>query len=153
MTVYFGADHRGFNLKEILKKITESWGYTVVDLGNKHYDEEDDYADFAGRVGQKVSLDHHGGRGVVICGSGAGADITVNKFSKVRSVLGISEEQVKSARADDDVNVLSLAASFTRDEDAKKMLAVFLKTDFKGEARHLRRLNKINQIEKGHFNF
>ncbi|MEK7181377.1 MAG: RpiB/LacA/LacB family sugar-phosphate isomerase [Patescibacteria group bacterium] len=148
MKVYFGADHRGFNLKEILKKQLEE-NFEVVDLGNKVYDEGDDYPDFAAQVAARVSADPLNSKGVVICGSGAGVDVVANKFAGVRSVLGISPEQVKAARSDDDVNVLSIAANFTKDEEASAMLKVFLETQFSGEERYKRRIEKISEIEKG----
>jgi len=148
MVIYFGADHRGFNLKEILKKQLGG-SYEVVDLGNKNLDEGDDYPDFAAQVANQVSADPSNSKGVVICGSGAGVDVVANKFFGVRSVLGISPEQVKAARSDDDVNVLSIAANFTKDEEASAMLKVFLETEFSGEERYKRRLDKISEIEKG----
>ncbi len=147
MKVYFGADHRGFNLKETLKK-QAGGNFEVVDLGNKVYDEGDDYPDFAALVAGRVGYDPINSRGVLICGSGAGVDVTANKFAGVRSVLGISSEQVKAARSDDDVNVLSIAANFTKDEEASAMLKVFLETEFSGEERYKRRIKKISEIEK-----
>ncbi len=146
--IYFGADHRGFNLKETLKRVAEEWGYKVEDLGNEHFEEDDDYPDFAIKVGKKVSLAPDKSRGVLICGSGVGVDIAANKFIGARSVLGISEAQVKSAREDDDVNVLSIAADFINREEAIKMLKVFLETDFKTEAKYRRRILKISEVEK-----
>lgn len=147
MKVYFGADHRGFNLKEILKKQLGG-SYEVLDLGNQVYDEGDDYPDFAAQVANQVSGDPVNSRGVVICGSGAGVDVVANKFRGVRSVLGISADQVKAARSDDDVNVLSIAANFTKEGDAGAMMKVFIETQFSGEERHKRRIEKISKIEK-----
>ncbi len=144
--VYLGADHRGFNLKEILKKVFYGSGYEMVDLGSERYDESDDYPDVAYKVAYNVSV-NPGNRGVLICGSGAGVDFTASKVKGVRSVLGIAAKQVLIARQDDDVNVLSLAADFTKEEEAKEMLEVFLKTPFSGEERHRRRLEKVSGVE------
>ncbi|MBU6500713.1 MAG: RpiB/LacA/LacB family sugar-phosphate isomerase [Patescibacteria group bacterium] len=143
MLIYIGADHRGFKFKERLKAILHDQGYEVTDVGNEIYDEKDDYPDFAAEVGRRVSAESGGNRGVLICGSGAGVDIVANKFHDVRSVLGISTDQVFDARHDDDVNVLSLSADFTSEADAEKMVRVFLDTPFSGEERHKRRLKKI----------
>ena len=148
MVIYLGSDHRGFKLKETISSFLKGKGYEIVDLGNSAYDENDDYADFAKTVAQKISFNPEVSRGILFCGSGAGMDITANKFRKVRSVLGISPDQVYSARHDDDANILSIAANFTGEEDAKKIISVFLETPFDGEERHQRRLNKITQIEQ-----
>jgi len=147
MVIYFGADHKGFNLKDRLKKFLNDQGYEVVDVGNDHYDEADDYPDFAAEVGRKVSLDNEKARGILICGSGAGMDVTVNKFPRVRSVLAISSDQVYDSRRDDDVNVLTLAANFVSDADAEKIVKIFIETDFSKEERHKRRLEKVVNIE------
>lgn len=147
MLIYIGADHRGFNLKESLKIFLKNQGYEVVDVGNIHYDDKDDYVDFAVAVAKKVSLDSEASRGILICGSGAGVDIAANKFRNVRSVLAISPDQVYEARHDDDVNVLSLAADFTSETDAQKITETFLETPFGKEERHQRRIDKISRIE------
>lgn len=148
MVIYLGSDHRGFKLKESVSEFLKGSGYEVVDFGNSSYDENDDYADFAKLVAQKVSMSPDE-RGILFCGSGAGMDISANKFRKVRSVLAVSPDQVYSARHDDNVNVLSIAANFTKEEDAKKLVSVFIETPFGGEERHQRRLDKITQIEQG----
>src|SRR3990167_2156290 len=107
MKIYLGADHRGFQLKEELKQFLET-NYDVEDCGAFEKIESDDYTDFAIKVAEKVSS-NEGSRGIVICGSGVGVDITANKFPKIRCGLGINREQIKAARNDDDVNVLALA--------------------------------------------
>ncbi len=145
--IYFGADHRGFNLKEYLKELVKEQAFEVVDMGNKVYDEKDDYPDFAAAVVKKVSADPEGSKGILMCGSGTGMDIAANKFSRVRSVLALSGDQVYDARHDDDVNVLTFAADFVSNEDAAKITKVFLETPFSGEERHRRRLEKISDIE------
>ncbi len=147
MIIYIGADHRGFNLKEILKNYLKDSGYTVSDLGDEKYDENDDYPDFAVKVAKKVSADPTGSRGVLICGSGVGVDVVANRFPYIRSGLAISTDQILAARNDDDINVLSLAADFIDEETAKKILSVWLQTSFSGEERFKRRLDKIKEID------
>ncbi|TSC82761.1 MAG: ribose-5-phosphate isomerase B [Parcubacteria group bacterium Gr01-1014_20] len=148
MVIYFGADHRGFTLKETLKSFVKDQGFEVVDVGNDHYDKDDDYPDFASGVAKKVSLGGDSTIGVLVCGSGAGVDIVANKFPGARSVLGITSDQVYDAKHDDGVNILSISSTFTNEEDAKKMVQVFLETQFGGEERYQRRLDKISQIEE-----
>jgi len=147
VVIYFGADHRGFNLKETLKGLLQSEGHQVVDMGNSSYDPSDDYPDFGAAVAGKVSGDPAGSRGVLICGSGVGMDVVANKFPRVRAALGVSLDQVSSARHDDDVNVLVIPADFVAEADAKKMAQVFLATPFAGDERYRRRIAKISKME------
>ncbi|MEX2033059.1 MAG: RpiB/LacA/LacB family sugar-phosphate isomerase [Candidatus Colwellbacteria bacterium] len=147
MIIYIGADHRGFKLKETLKQFLQESGYTVSDLGNTQYFEGDDYPDFAKLVAQKVSADPQNSRGILICGSGVGVDIVANKFPNIRSALGFSPDQVVEARSDDDVNVLALAADFLEEDEAKKIVSVWLQTPFDGDLRDKRRIEKIRQID------
>lgn len=150
MLIYLGADHRGFKLKEELRRyLADECGYEVVDLGNHRLDENDDYPDFAILVARKVSLDPTNSRGIIICGSGVGVDVVANKFKNVRSALAANPDQAMSSRKDDDTNVLSLAADFLTETESKKVVQVWLQTDFSGEERHRRRLEKIEKIEKG----
>ncbi|MDP3052521.1 MAG: RpiB/LacA/LacB family sugar-phosphate isomerase [bacterium] len=147
MIIFIGADHRGFNLKEKLKQFISNRGYTVDDKGNDHYDEVDDYPDFVAAVAQEVAQDPDNRRGILICGSGVGIDVTANKFSRIRSALANNPDQAFSSRNDVDANVLCLAADFLDEEQAKKILSVWLQTPFSKEERHKRRLKKIAEIE------
>jgi len=147
MLIYIGADHRGFQLKESLKKYLKDSGYEAVDVGNDKYVATDDYPDFAALVGRKISLDPENSRGILICGSGVGVDIAANKFKNVRSALAFNAEQAAMSRSDDNANVLSLAADYLSEDDAKKILSVWLATPFSGEERHRRRLRKIEDLE------
>lgn len=148
MVIYFGADHRGFLLKETLREFAREKGYEVADLGAAEQVESDDYVDYAVKVATKVSLDSTQ-RGILICGSGAGMEIVANKFRRVRATLGLSVDQVFDARHDDDVNLLCIASNFTNEFEAKRMLDVFIGTPFSKEERHARRLEKISEIENG----
>ncbi|OGY97708.1 MAG: hypothetical protein A2855_00315 [Candidatus Liptonbacteria bacterium RIFCSPHIGHO2_01_FULL_57_28] len=148
MIVYFGADHGGFELKERLKTFVKDLGYELVDMGNAVLDQSDDYPDFAAAVAAKVAAEGDMAKGILVCRSGAGVDITANKFDGVRSVLGVNPDQVYDARHDDDVNVLSLEAGFVTEADAEKMVRIFMQTPFGGEERYKRRLDKIRDIEK-----
>ncbi|HVM76687.1 MAG TPA: RpiB/LacA/LacB family sugar-phosphate isomerase [Candidatus Paceibacterota bacterium] len=143
MTIYLGADHRGFALKEHVKKMLHDEHRTVIDLGNAHYDANDDYPDFAKAVAEEVAKDPEGDRGIVICGSGAGVDIAANKIKGIRAVLAMSPHHVEAARHDDDVNVLALAADFVKEPDAMAIVDEFLKTEFDREEKYVRRVKKI----------
>ena len=147
MKVYLGADHRGFDVKEKLKLFLAGEGYECEDLGARTLDSENDYVDFAARVAEEVQKSPET-RGILLCGSGAGVDIVANKFDGVRSVLASSPDEARAAREDDDVNVLALASDFLNQSEAEEIAKLFLETEFKGEARHKRRLDKISEIEK-----
>lgn len=147
MSIYIGADHRGYKLKEALKKFLHEIGYQVADIGSDHYEEDDDYPDFAARVGREVSNDPIERRGILICGAGAGVDIVANKFKGVRSVLAASSDQAYLSRKDDNTNVLSLAADFIDEAMAKKIVSTWLATPFSNEEKYKRRLEKIREIE------
>lgn len=149
MIIFIGADHRGLKLKEELKQFVLDKGYTVTDKGNDHYDEADDYPDFAVAVAKEVAIDPDNRRGIIICGSGVGIDVAANKIPRVRSALANSSDQAFSSRNDVNANVLCLAADFLDGEGAKKILSVWLQTPFSKEERHKRRLRKIAEIESG----
>lgn len=147
MVIYIGADHRGFQLKERLKKFLADKGYDVVDVGAKEFVKDDDYPDYAKAVAERVSEDIESRRGVLICGSGFGMDIAANKFPRVRAALPSSPDHAYQARHDDDANVLAIAADFVDEETAAKIVNIFLSTPFAKEERYRRRLGKISEIE------
>lgn len=149
MIIYLGADHRGFALKEELKAYLADGGYDAIDMGNEIQEPGDDYPDFAAAVADAVSNNPIEDRGIVICGSGVGVDIVANKFIDIRSALALGEDQIKAARADDDVNVLALAADFIPADAAKSIVRAFLETAYDGAENHQRRIDKITELELG----
>jgi len=148
MKIYLGADHRGFELKKELKELLDTMNLSYEDLGNIQYDKDDDYPDFAQKVGERVAQEADT-KGIVICGSGTGVEITANKIKGIRCTLALSVDQVAHARANDDINVLALAADFVSKDSIQTTLKAFITTPFSGEKRHARRLQKIADIEHG----
>lgn len=146
--LYLGADHRGFELKEKIKKFLEELAHDYEDLGAFEYNKDDDYVDFAVKVAEKVAQDPAENKGVLFCRSGAGMDFTANKFKGVRAFIGFNAEQARLARNDDDVNVLVLASDFVSEKEAKDIVEMFLDTPFQGQERFIRRINKIKELEK-----
>ena len=142
--IYIGADHRGYKHKEVLKKYLDALGYKYKDVGALEYDEDDDYPDFAKPVAEKVAEDPESNRGILLCGSGVGVDITANRFKGVRSALVSTVDLAAHARRNDNCNVLSLAADILEEKKMKKMVKTFLETEFSGEKKYVRRLNKID---------
>lgn len=143
--IYIGADHRGFRLKEEINKWMEAEHYEFRDLGATEYDKEDDYPDISIKLSEIIAIE--GARGILVCGSGAGASVAANKVKGVRAGLCTSEKQAKAARNDDDINVLCLSADSVSVEDNLKIVSVFLATLFSSEERHIRRINKIKDYE------
>lgn len=146
MKIYLGTDHAGFDFKENIKKFLAESGYEVEDCGAFIFDKNDDYPDFISKTAVRVSQDPSS-FGVVFGKSGAGECITANKIKGVRAVLGFNIENAKLAREHNDANMLSLGSAFIDNELAKKILTVFLETKFTNEERHIRRINKIKEIE------
>ena len=146
MKVYIGADHRGFRLKEKITKALFDWGYIFRDVGAEYFDPKDDYTVYAQQVASLVSKDEKS-KGILLCGSGVGVDVIANKFDGIRASFGKSAEQVRAGRNDDDMNILVIAADFTKEKEAKKMVKIFLETKFEGKERHRRRLEEIRKIE------
>lgn len=145
MKIYLGSDHRGFKLKEQIKKYL-SEKYELIDLGAETFNPQDDYVDFASKVAKEV-CQNYDNFGIVICGSGAGAEITVNKVNGIRGSIGFDPDQIKSARNDDNINILSIAADFIDFQKAKEIINIFLETKFDPSEKHLRRIEKIKNLE------
>lgn len=146
MKIVFGADHRGFHLKNEIKGSLKS-PHSVFDVGAHDLNPQDDYPQFAKMVAEEVVKDPES-RGIVFCGSGVGVEIVANKFDGIRAGIGISVEQVAAARRDDDMNVLVIAADFIDPSVAQQMVQTFLSTSFEPSESHTRRLNSIKIIEE-----
>ena len=145
--IYIGSDHRGFELKARINEWLVGRGYEFQDLGAFEKRHEDDYTDYAIAVAQAVGKKPESSRGIVICASGVGVDIAANKVDNVRCGLGFAEDQVHSARKDDNINVLALAADNTDHNYAVKLVEKFLETEFVESDRYLRRVEKISRYE------
>jgi len=148
MKIYFASDHAGFELKEKLKEFLKEKGYEVEGLGDFVYDEQDDYPDFIFKAAKAVAEDE-GSKGIILGGSGQGEAIAANKVKGIRAVVyyGGPEDIVKLSREHNDANILSLGARFLSEEEAKKVVDLWLKTPFSGEERHKRRIQKIKDFE------
>lgn len=151
MKVYLGADHRGFKLKEKLKIWLKKIKISLKDVGAFCYNPDDDYPVYAKQVAERVAADFGKNlknvRGILICGSGVGVDIVANKFKHIRSGLAVSPEQIKKARLDDDINVLTIPADYIDEQSAKTIVKLFLETPFSREEKKERRLAEIEKIE------
>jgi ribose 5-phosphate isomerase B len=146
--IFIGADHKGWELKAKICGWLAGRGYEFEDLGAFEYDHADDYVDFAINVAQKVAHNPEGNRGIVICGSGVGGSITANKVKHIRCGLGFVPDQVNTARKDDNINVLALAADNTDEIKAYDLVEQFLTSEFVKTENYQRRIDKIERYEK-----
>ncbi|AIE87460.1 ribose 5-phosphate isomerase B [Fimbriimonas ginsengisoli] len=146
MKIALGADHAGFELKQLLVKEITDLGHDVIDLGATCYDALDDYPDFAQSVGETVAAGK-ADRGVVVCGSGIGANIAANKIPGVRAGICPDTYSAHQGVEHDDMNVLILGSRVMGVEVVREVLRSYLQAEFSGEERHVRRLNKVLAIE------
>jgi ribose 5-phosphate isomerase B len=148
MRVAFSADHAGASLKdELIRRISAAGlGHELVDLGGDGSDPDDDYPDFARRLGESIQ-DGDADRGILICGSGVGASIAANKMRGVRSAVCHDTYSSHQGVEHDDMNVLTLGARVIGPEPALECAVAFLGANFSGEPRHRRRLDKVLAIE------
>ncbi|MGC8851651.1 MAG: RpiB/LacA/LacB family sugar-phosphate isomerase [Minisyncoccia bacterium] len=146
--LYLGADHRGYYLKEAIKKYLISQKIQFEDLGNLKYEENDDYPDFAQLVAKKVQEHPFKDYGILICGSGIGMTIVANKYSKIRAGLCLSSFMAQKAREDDGINILCLSGDLTDEATAIRIVKTFLTTKFSNDKRYKRRIQKITKIER-----
>lgn len=151
MTIYLGADHGGFALKETIKPWLREWGYQFEDCGAVSFQPEDDYPDFAFMVAQKVAQTakrDEAAMGVLLCRSGCGMAISANKVEGIRAAAVSSVQEAQHAREHNDANVISLAADWIDETVAKESLHAFLTTPASQEERHQRRIQKISAFER-----
>jgi len=141
MIIPIGSDHAGYSLKVELIKALTTKGYIMEDYGCRS-DQSVDYPDFGHPVADHV--EKFGGSGIVICGSGNGINMTVNKHSGIRSALCWCTEIAVQAREHNDANIIALPARYISPELALEMVDAFLKTSFEG-GRHERRVKKIDR--------
>src|SRR3990167_1704705 len=132
--IYLASDHAGFELKEKIEEFLKSKGYEVEDVGPHKLDPTDDYPDFIYPAAKKVS-ENPGSKGIILGKSGEGEAIVANKVKGIRAVVyyGYQEEMIQLTREHNDANVLSLGAGFVSEEDAKKVVEMWLSTNFTNE--------------------
>ncbi|MGH9468235.1 MAG: ribose 5-phosphate isomerase B [Terriglobales bacterium] len=145
MVIALACDHAGFPLTARLRTAIEAAGHAVLDLGTDST-EAVDYPDYALKLGEAV----RGGRaarGVLVCGSGVGATVAVNKIPGIRAGLCHDSFSARQGVEDDDCNVLCLGARVIGPELAADVLRIFLGAEFSGAERHRRRVAKIAALE------
>lgn len=146
-TIYLGADHAGFALKEKIKEWLREWEFVFEDQGAYELDEQDDYPDFIAPVAQAVSESPENLRGIILGKTGEGEAMVANRFPHVRAAVfyGGTMDVVRLCREHNDANILSLGAGIIKEEEAKEAIKLWLETPFSGEERHVRRIAKIER--------
>jgi RpiB/LacA/LacB family sugar-phosphate isomerase len=145
MRIALGSDHAGYSLKEHLASWLAESGHAVYDLGT-HNSDPVDYPDYAAAVASAV-LDGRADRGIVICGSGAGASVAANKLNGIRASVAHDVYTAHQMVEHDDVNVLCLGSRVIGTALAEDLIQAFLGAKFSRGDRHTRRLEKIRALE------
>jgi len=166
MKIYLGTDHAGFELKEKIKSFLKKNNYDVEDCGAFEFDKNDDYPDFISKAAKGVSQDPENSRGIILGGSGQAEMMVANKFKGIRCALFYNAvapiraaditgrmsndpyEMIRLTREHNDTNMLSLGIRFITDDEAIKVVKLWIEAPFPGDERHIRRINKIKELEK-----
>jgi RpiB/LacA/LacB family sugar-phosphate isomerase len=146
MRIAIGADHAGYDLKHGIADFLRKSGHEVVDVGTDDATTPVDYPDYAEAVGLAL-LEQMADRGLVVCGSGVGASIAINKLPGIRAGLCHDTYSAHQGVEHDDMNVLVLGARIIGAELARELVRAFLGAEFSKEKRHERRLAKITALE------
>ena len=146
MRVAIGADHAGFQLKQVISEHLRSAGHTIIDVGTAT-DAPVDYPDYAEALA-KVVVEGKVERGVLICGSGVGASVAANKIPGIRAGLCHDSYSARQGVEHDEINVLVLGARVIGSALAKELVDRFLVAQFSREERHRRRVEKIKALEQ-----
>lgn len=145
MKIFLAADHGGFDLKNKIREHLFHRRYDVEDLGPETLDRDDDYPIKAYDVATKV-LSEDDGCGILVCRSGQGMAMAANRVNGIRASVVWCEPVAVETREANDSNVLSLAADFVSEKEALKIVDAWLTTGFSGEARHLRRIEELEDL-------
>ena len=146
MTIFIGADHRGFQLKKNIAMRLRTRGYSVIDVGIYEEGVPCDYPKISRELGLKVRMTP-GACGILVCLTGIGHTIAANKIPGVYAALCYSKKAARLSREHNNANVLVLGAGFIKDREIHGIITEWLKAEFEG-GRHLRRVKQIKAIEK-----
>jgi ribose 5-phosphate isomerase B len=142
-TVPISSDHGGFAIKQYLIEKLKDSGYHVLDMGTDS-EQSVDYPDFVHPLAKGVN-DGIWPLGIILCGSGNGAQMTANKYPNIRAALCWNTEQAKLTRMHNNANIISIPGRFVAPEEAWEMVKLFLTTDFES-GRHQQRVDKMSKI-------
>jgi len=148
--IYLGADHAGFKLKEDIKKYFDLSRIQYQDLGNKIFDSQDDFPDFAYRVAMAVAR-HKNAKGILFCGTGQGMALAANKVKGAYAVFARDKFTSRHASEHSLDNILTLGSRGTSPAHARVIVGTWLRAKPLKQTKYLRRFNKIKKIERNNF--
>jgi len=148
LTIFIGADHRGFMFKGKIAAMLKSLGHEVVDMGTYVLEPPCDYPAISFEVGQNVAK-HKNSRGILVCLTGIGHSIAANKVPGVYAALCYSKEAAELSRRHNNANVLVVGSNFVSENTLMEIVKVWLATPFDG-GRHLRRFKQIEEYERNY---
>jgi len=144
--VYLGADHGGFSFKEKIKEYLKELKLEFEDLGNLKFQGDDDFVDYAIAVAKKVAETN--GKGILICTNGEGMCVAANKIKGIVAVSPTNKKAAQQTREHLNANVLCIGEHTLSFREVKKIVKIWLETDFFNAERYIRRLNKIKNLEQ-----
>ena len=147
MIIALGCDHAGYPLKKLVHDWLDKKGYKVMNLGVNTADVPADYPDYARAVSEAVAAGK-AERGVIVCGSGAGVSVAACKIRGIRACTVHDTYTAHQGVEHDNMNVICLGGRVVGSELAAEIVATFLRAEFSGEERHVRRLAKVAEIER-----
>lgn len=148
MKIMIGSDHHGIETRMNLGRQIRELGWETFDVGpTPDAPEPVDYPDVAAQVGKAVS-EGTVDRGVLICGTGIGMSVVANKFPGVRAAPVADMFSAELSRRHNDLNVLCLSADMLTEATIDELVERWLNVEFSGETRHVRRLNRLAEIER-----
>lgn len=163
--IYLASDHAGFELKEKAKQWLTDWGYAYEDVGPFVFDSDDDYPDFAHTLAERVAQNTEENRGIMFGGSGQGEAMVPNRYAGIRAAVFYGPrtaqtmvdierresadpyEIVRLSREHNNANILAVASRFVSVKEAEEAVRIFLTTQFSKKERHVRRIEKIDQVK------
>src|SRR5215203_4555325 len=149
MRVAVAFDHRGVKLRDRILETLQGLGHEPVDLGTDRPEPRIDYPDKAREIGDAVRSGA-AERGVLVCGSGVGASVAASKIPGIRAAICHDAYSAHQGVEHDDMNVLCLGSEVVGAELAAELVRAFLGAEFDGGERYVRRLQKLEAIERSH---
>lgn len=147
MRIYLGADHAGFEMKNVIRDHLTNKGLEVIDCGAHEYDANDDYPAFCIEAARRV-VEDEGSLGIVLGGSGNGEQIAANKVKGARCALAWSVETAKLAREHNKAQLIGLGGRMHSEEEALAIVDAFVEQPWSGEERHQRRIDILSEYER-----
>lgn len=144
MKIFVASDHAGYEVKNKIVSFLQTLGMTIEDMGPSEYVAGDDYPDYASMVSDKVSKGE--GEGILVCDTGIGMSIAANRVKNVRAALVTTPFMAKRAREHNNANILVLGSEINSWTEIENILNEFVTNRFSEEERHVRRLNKIEEV-------